>query len=107
MEVTENGCVDTSACEIVYNVTVMEAELSKLFHLYPNPTQGSISISVPNEKKVTTAKVRTLSGRVILEKTWESEGQFTLSLEGDAGVYFVELYNQSGLVGVERVLLTK
>ena len=107
VEVTENGCVDTSACEIVYNVTVMEVKLSKLFHLYPNPTRGSISISVPNETKVTSAKVRTLSGSVVLEKTWESAGQFTLNLEGDAGVYFVELYNQAGLVGVERVLLTK
>jgi hypothetical protein len=107
VEVTENGCVDTSACEAVYNVTVMEAELSKLFHLYPNPTEGSVTVWVPNETKVTASKVRTLSGRVILEKTWESEGQFTLSIEGDAGVYFVELYNQAGLVGVERVLLTK
>ena len=42
VEVTQNGCVDTSACELVNNVSINEINSSIILH--PNPTTGIVEL---------------------------------------------------------------
>jgi hypothetical protein len=93
--VTQNGCTDTSACETVGNVGIEEFNLNNL-SIYPNPTNGTITID--NESLIKSAVVTDATGRIIMEKTPNME-VFELDLSNcSKGVYTIELVTNQGVV---------
>ena len=47
VEVSLNGCVDTSACIVVNDFGVSLTEVEAQINVYPNPSRGQISVSYP------------------------------------------------------------
>jgi len=65
-----------------------------MIKLYPNPTNGILNISLPeNNGKGITIKVTNVIGKVVLEnKVINSSNQSKLDLSGfDSGIYFVKV----------------
>lgn len=50
VELTENGCVDTSNCVSVASIGLIDNTFSSLYTIYPNPTQGEFTIEF-NDKQ--------------------------------------------------------
>src|SRR5690606_5535630 len=46
---TPNGCVDTSACFQVDNISLSELPSSQRISIYPNPASGELWLKLPNE----------------------------------------------------------
>jgi plastocyanin len=86
VSVTQNGCTDTSACEMVNNIGVTENILSNLT-IYPNPTSDQISIDIKGYNGRVNVEVYDLQGR-LLEATINS----TISLKKHAkGIYVLKV----------------
>lgn len=92
--VTNNQCVDTSAC---YNVTLVgtsELEFGSNFKVFPNPTYGEFAIDLGEMYPSTTVTITDLTGKVILSTNYESRQFMNLTLNEPAGVYLLVIQSK-------------
>ncbi len=60
----------------------------------PNPTKGILNISNSSAKKI-KVQLSEINGKLILEKTFESETSIDLSAYSN-GIYFVKVIDNAG-----------
>lgn len=100
VEVTNGGCVDTSACMAVQVIGL--DELQTEFALYPNPTHGEITLSAGPLLIGKGYTIIDQSGRTVLEGVIKSE-QEKLKLDAlNDGIYFIQVNGTS-----EKIKLIK
>ncbi len=94
VEITSGNCVDTSNCFIVADLGLNEMA-SPLFNVYPNPTEGQISISATKESLPYNVIIRSIDGKIVdsinnLSKTTENT-----DIKGNKGLYIIELHHSN------------
>lgn len=87
----------------------MDIYSSSTLNVYPNPTTGTINLSLTaTSAPQTTVAVFDLSGRELLNQTFESNGTFfaTLDLSSSlpAGIYYIQVQNDSQR-SMEKIVL--
>lgn len=87
------------------------SEYNKLLHVFPNPA-GNYFIAYYNlmeEMKQLTLIVTGANGKIIhLLKLQDKENQVVISMNDySAGIYLVNLYSESKLLGSSKVIITK
>lgn len=94
--VTQNGCSDTSLCTQVNNVGLNNLVTSSNIKVYPNPTNGKLTIDAKNFEGV---EVYDVSGRLINKSELK-----TIDLEGQSkGLYLLKI-NANGTTQEFKVL---
>lgn len=93
VEVTYNGCVDTSACNIIAGIGYEENNLTDLIKVYPNPTTGVIHLAKDQNIEDLIIIVRSIDGKIVYQTSSGSSSLFSFEIEGAAGVYFVEIFS--------------
>lgn len=94
VEVTFNGCVDTSACENITGVGVKEIA-NNTVSIYPNPTNGIVNINLGSNNTSVNYSIVSIEGRVVeTGKTLTNNIIVDLSKEGN-GVYFIRISTES------------
>jgi len=96
---TATGSITLTNLDVIENVEILSTVgingvNAKMIKLYPNPTNGILNISLPeNNGKGITIKVTNVIGKVVLEnKVINSSNQSKLDLSGfDSGIYFVKV----------------
>jgi hypothetical protein len=101
--VTQNGCSDTSDCLNVNQVGLDEKPSGTFITVYPNPTNGDLTVKMPAVKGRTDLEVTDLSGKVIYKRSNIKESQWNFTLKAPAGVYFVKVTSDEN-VFLERVI---
>ncbi len=94
VEITLNGCSDTSACYLI-DQNALDELGEGLVHIYPNPTSGVVQISWQKPVQfieVTDARGRLLTKMNVADKLSQT---FDISLYS-SGVYFVHLIGEEG-----------
>jgi hypothetical protein len=104
VQLTENGCVDTSACVAITTVGIIETTFSDEFILYPNPTNGAFSIQFGSPQTNVELKIMDLSGKVIENKTFDIALLIELDLDELQGIYLIEVSNSKGERSVIRLI---
>ncbi len=92
VEVTENGCTDTSACITISSVSLKENSFLKNVSIFPNPSNGLVNIELGNIKDV-TIKVLNSNGQLVYEKEDINTKSYQFELKEAVGVYFIEVYS--------------
>jgi hypothetical protein len=92
VELTQNGCVDTSACVNILSVDESEISFGSDFTVYPNPTSGSFTVDAGQHSENMIVEIRDLQGRMILTESYAQTQQVTFNLEAPAGVYILTVY---------------
>ncbi len=101
VEVTENGCVDTSACYNITSVGINEFFSDINVSIYPNPTSGVITIEGDN---IIEIELMNINGQII-SKIAVKEKQLDIDLSEQAkGSYLIKIITNKG-VGVEKIVL--
>jgi hypothetical protein len=96
VEITENGCVDTSDCVAITKVGLFELSNGVKVITYPNPTTGKVCLEFEetvNELEVTLTDVK---GNVISTETHHALSEMAIELTGANGIYFLTLQTQTG-----------
>ncbi|MDW7692310.1 Ig-like domain-containing protein [Flammeovirgaceae bacterium SG7u.111] len=91
VEITSNSCIDTSACVEITTVGLAKNTFTTTLTLYPNPTDGLLSIdlgSLYNDIKVV---IRSVSGKVISREGFKNTSEIKLELDSPSGIYLVEI----------------
>jgi uncharacterized repeat protein (TIGR03803 family) len=104
LEITDNGCVDTSICYTVMNVVGIQENLDEsTFNIYPNPSDGTFKISSEHLGQVHNITLVNLLGKKVdVDITYGPE--ITVETRARSGLYFLTVETASGVV-VKRVVL--
>ncbi len=103
VKLTEDGCLDTSACVIISTVGINASTKSNLFTVYPNPTSGQLTIEFENEFSNVQLTVRNVIGQTVFTKNYSTGNQINFTLEGAAGIYFIEVVDQDNLTQLKVI----
>ena len=89
VEITQNGCVDTSSCYSITSVGIIENNFGNDLLLYPNPTNGNFSIDLGSNYQTVTITMTDLNGKLIQSKKYNKIQLLNMKLEKPAGIYLL------------------
>ncbi|NQY09772.1 MAG: T9SS type A sorting domain-containing protein [Flavobacteriales bacterium] len=95
VELTENGCVDTTACTVINTVGILENNFGNEIEIYPNPTDGNFSIDLGNNYQTTVITITDLSGRTIQTKRYNDSQLLNLKIKEPTGVYLLIIESEN------------
>jgi hypothetical protein len=102
VEITKNGCVDTSDCFRVSTTSTNDLALDTPFEIYPNPTSEMLTI---NFEKTSSGNIEvfTLTGKLVNRYAIKNNRTVTFPLAELAGVYLIKV-QLGDLSWTERIL---
>lgn len=102
VQLSENGCVDTSQCVDVVGSGFADLKIENGFKVYPNPNSGRFIIEAPNNEE-TTVELLDIRGELI-EQAVLKNTLTEISLKAKPGTYILRYKNQKG-VGQNRIVI--
>jgi hypothetical protein len=105
VEVTKNGCTDTSSCENVTVEGIIQNNLDKNLMVFPNPSNGNLFIDLGKEYPDVRVIIRNELGQEVCKLALGSVRKTSFFIPGDAGIYFIEIEtinNRKALIKVIR-----
>lgn len=103
VELTENGCVDTSACVPISITGIDELSWTIDITAYPNPTQGSVNIQFEKSIENIQLIITDIQGEIISDKQYENITYTTTELGKVPGIYFLTLKTEFGIKTIQIV----
>jgi len=91
VELTENGCVDTTECVAITTVGVIENSFDNQLLIYPNPTNGKFTIDLGKVYNKTEISIMDIDGKLIYSKITNQSKILNLSIEEPVGVYLISI----------------
>lgn len=92
LELTVNGCVDTSDCVQITSIGLSENPPGDDLLVFPNPTTDIVNIMLKNERPL-TIKLSDLNGKTLLSTS--KEASFVLDLSRySSGLYLLHLESE-------------
>jgi len=91
VELTENGCIDTTSCVAITTVGIEENSFGNKLIVYPNPTDGNFSIDLGSIYESSVVSITDISGKLIDSKTISQSQVLNLSIGEPAGIYIVSI----------------
>ena len=105
VEITLNGCVDTSDCYSISNVGILENHIDNALSVYPNPTNGNITMDMGAPYSSVDLKVLNAAGQLVSSGEFSNSEKIDLKIEGPAGCYFVHIMTPDNRKAVIKILL--
>ncbi len=93
VEVTENNCTDTSACETISTVDILENALFRQLIIYPNPTEGHLLLDFSSEQQYLKLNLLSLSGQTLQTKEIYHSNVVEMEIGQADGLYLLEIIN--------------
>lgn len=91
VEITENGCVDTSSCYTIIGVSVQEPN-HQTIKVYPNPVSKLFTVELGEKYTKATLLLTDINGRELLNKTIIETTTYTFDMsEFSNGVYLLSV----------------
>jgi uncharacterized repeat protein (TIGR01451 family) len=90
VEITENGCVDSSECVSITSFGMSEDFLFDEVSIYPNPSSGILNIDLENLVNVDLL-VFSADGTTVFKEENIAGGNYKLILDVVPGIYLLEL----------------
>jgi Secretion system C-terminal sorting domain len=103
VEVTQNGCIDTSLCINLSNVQILENTFSTSVKLFPNPTNDEVTIDLGKHYNEVSVIIRNALGQEVMKESFNNTNAFKLNISGETGLYILELH-ATGHKALLRVL---
>ena len=104
VELTENGCVDTSSCVAITTVGIIENTFNEDFTLYPNPTDGLFSIQFNSSQENITFRILDATGKLLDTKVYEQVDLIEYELNKPGGFYLIEVSNGENQLSLIRLI---
>ncbi|MBL7912359.1 MAG: T9SS type A sorting domain-containing protein [Bacteroidia bacterium] len=92
VQITNNGCIDTSVCINIVNVGINERTRDIDFGLFPNPSNGIFNLILPNPSRIIL--INMLGQQIQNQMYGEGLHQFDL-LNQASGVYFIKVISEN------------
>ena len=104
LQITQNGCTDTSSCHQVTNVGIIKHDFGSDLSVYPNPTTGLITIKLNHISTTISYSLFDVLGQHISSSTTISSEKFEIYIPGPTGIYILKTQSDDGRQAVLRIL---
>lgn len=84
----------------LFNTSVNKGEA----FIYPNPTNGNITIEFYDIQEYVMIELTTISGQIIEKSMLEGIFKNQIVLPMDSGIYFIKTYNKEGLIDIFKII---
>jgi uncharacterized repeat protein (TIGR01451 family) len=105
VSVTENGCMDTSACFTISTIGVSENSFGENIRIYPNPSNGKLFIDLGMKTEKMNVSVKNAIGQIVYSESYQNKNILELNLNVERGIYFVELMSEEGSKVVYKLVI--
>ena len=89
--INNGGCSVTSVCYNVSTIGINENDFSSSMVVYPNPTEGDVTIDFGALYDNITLEVRDVFGRLISTQNEKQSSQINVEIGGTKGMYFLTI----------------
>jgi hypothetical protein len=89
VELTENGCVNTSDCITISTVGLSDQNHILKLQIYPNPTNGELTIDMGTTIEHLQVQITNITGEEVFTKNYDTIQKVKLNLNESPGVYFI------------------
>lgn len=93
--VSQNGCSDTSICYAINSVGIIENSFGHDVLLYPNPTDGKLTIVLGEEYGEIMVIISSSKGQVIRTLNYKNISELELNVIETKGIYFITLISKN------------
>jgi Secretion system C-terminal sorting domain len=90
VEITQSGCIDTSACVLIDFTSVGDLQLQDLT-IYPNPTIDWLFVETTENPAGSLIMIYDLKGKIVLRETMNSQLKKINVSSFDKGMYFLQV----------------
>ncbi|WP_343632685.1 SBBP repeat-containing protein [Fluviicola sp.] len=91
VQLTENGCTDTSACVEIKTVGIPENDFGNAVTIYPNPTEGKFFVDFGTVREQAEISIMDITGKIIETKSVTQSQIVKLTINEPAGFYLVSI----------------
>jgi hypothetical protein len=103
VELTENGCVDTSSCEAIASVGIIENNFGDKLVIYPNPTSGNFSIDLGAIYETSYISITDINGKLVYSKSMSQSQILNISIVEPAGVYNISIQTRDKKATIQLI----
>lgn len=103
VEVSQNNCTDTSACYTVTSVGIVENSFSNEIKVYPNPSEGFITVDLGETISEFHVGIIDINGKLIRQSTFKNTKIFELDLDVMSGIYILSI-NSGNNMAIIRLI---
>lgn len=96
VQVTENGCVDTSACTPILTTSISDLALFDGVSVYPNPTKNRVYVDLGSLENVTVSLLD-LNGKLLFSEENVKNTIYSFEMNQEPGMYFVEVRSENSV----------
>ncbi len=101
VEVTKNGCIDTSQCVTIISVGIPSPTIENI-SIYPNPNNGSFKLIV-NNNAVKSIIIYNLQGKLIKYIT-NPNNDYNIHLKVDPGLYILKVQSINETISYKLII---
>ncbi|MEY3983952.1 MAG: hypothetical protein RL160_1511 [Bacteroidota bacterium] len=91
VQLTQNGCMDTSACVTVNTLALEDRASEAAPRVYPNPSNGTFTLYNDHSPEGILVEIHDTRGRSIVRQSLLHSNTITFSLKEPAGIYILTL----------------
>ena len=92
VEVTYNGCKDTSSCHYVVVSGLYANDFGAKLSVYPNPNQGAFKIDLGNKYEQAEITIIDLAGKLVYKNTFYNTQIADINIKDiSSGIYYVRI----------------
>jgi hypothetical protein len=81
-----------------------ETDNNPYLFIYPNPTDGDITINVSEVSQSINVTIRNIMGKVIQSKVYNSTNQLCIEIKDSPGIYIIEVSTDNGVKTLFKVV---
>lgn len=104
VEITENGCIDTSVCVLITTVGVPHIEHDMTLAVYPNPSSGLFNLLLNKSLDMVKIVVTNIQGQIVYNTEFNNLSKAQMDLNHmEKGLYFLSIISINGQKTVEII----
>ncbi len=103
VELTENGCVDTSECTTINQIGLPDLSLGEGFSVYPIPSDNKVNIDFNQQQEYLEVEIYSLQGHVLIKQEYRKVKSLELLLPNYKGVFVLNLRTSYGQSKVKLI----
>lgn len=103
VQIIKNGCLDTSACQLINNVGIQEEKLRESIKLFPNPTEGKFQLLFSSTQEDVSIVLTDIQGKIVEEYFFREISITELNISSAPGIYFVKIQNKEETVVLKMI----
>ena len=104
LQITNGSCIDTSSCNAIDNVGLIYTGPAYFDNIYPNPTNGGLTITFSMTQESIRIEVMNIAGKIVSSDIYADTDKIKLDIIGADGVYFIHFLPEGSYRYVSKVI---